>query len=352
MFLALVLGMAVLNIAITFIYLVTVKQVFAATQIETIDIVGTFAKIRCASGVELVIPPETRLVYSEHRVGTKRIVKVPESLNSVCEFGLLKYERPDNGISPVRVAPPFSRQKLSKTRRRVESSLEKKSVKNPKDLRWAGHQNEASKKVHRKTQKYAQIAVEMNYASKCSQEVVGVDGLGDWGRFVKAELSSGQYQELLSNKKAFRKVCPGFDFMNRNEKKNVWVFILMSMSHYESSCRPTVEAQGPNGTAKGLLQLHEGAENKYSHWDREGICKKGDSKKPKDSLQCTLAMLNGQLERFDSLFFEKSYWDVLRNVKDPSTHAAKIKLAIRKLPGCSYRSVASAGQAMRPLSGN
>lgn len=200
------------------------------------------------------------------------------------------------------------------------------------------------KRVSPKVKKIAQVAKQMQYSNRCKREFVNSEGLGDWGQFVRAELSSGQYPSLLTNHRAFQKVCPGFKMMNKDEKKNLWVFILMSMSHYESSCRPQVEAQGPHGIAKGLLQLHEGAENKYVHWDRHRICQKGDSQDPKQSLQCTLSMLNGQVKRFDSIFFQGSYWDVLRNVKQPETHASKIKKAIQMLPGCEMRNIASASK--------
>lgn len=285
----------------------------AALAVKTISIEDEYGKIHCPSGIDLHIPPGTSLELAEHTVGSKFIVKVPEELSSMCEYGLLKYTKANEIPS-------------SKKQRKVIRSKTAKHI---------------EKKPKAKVKLIAQVAKKMKYASKCKEEFVSMNGLGDWGQFVKTELSSGQYPELLKNNKPFRKVCPGFKFMNSEERKNLWVFILMSMSHYESSCRTQVEAQGPNGIAKGLLQLHEGAENKYAHWDRDRICRRGDSKHPKDSLQCTLSMLNGQVERFDSIFFNKSYWDVLRNVSNPTTHASKIKAAIQMLPGCSVRSVAS-----------
>jgi hypothetical protein len=229
----------------------------------------------------------------------------------------------------------------------------KKSVKKPASVSKSTKKKGKRKPVQvvipkSKAKKYAKVAQTMKYSERCREEFVSEDGLGEWGKFVKRELASGQFQNLLTNTKAFKNVCPGFRTMSRDERKNLWVFILMSMSHYESSCRPQVEAQGPHGIAKGLLQLHEGAENRYAHWDRDRICKKGDSQNPKESLQCTLSMLDGQVERFNSIFFEGSYWDVLRNVKRPSTHAAKIKTAIQMLPGCGSRAVASNGGSFGP----
>lgn len=198
----------------------------------------------------------------------------------------------------------------------------------------------ATVKSSKKMKKFVQIAKTFKFARKCKEEFANKKGLGEWGTFIKKELSTGRYPQLLKNNRAFQKICPGFKAMNMDERKNLWVLILMSMSHYESSCRPTVEAQGPHGTAKGLLQLHEGAEDKYSHWDRRRVCEKGDAAHPKESLQCTLSMLNGQVKQFNTVFYQGSYWDVLRNVNNPRTHASKIKKAIQMLPSCKNRSLA------------
>lgn len=185
------------------------------------------------------------------------------------------------------------------------------------------------------------VANHLNYSQRCKNEFISSDGLGEWGRFINRELSKKSYENLLTNNKAFKKFCPGFRNMNKQDKKNLWVFILMSMSHYESSCRYNAEAQGPNGIAKGLLQLHSGAENRYAMWDQNRICRRGDSKNPIESLQCALSMLDGQIEKHNSIFYEGSYWDVLRKSSEPETHASKIKKALEMIPGCGPKSIAS-----------
>lgn len=191
------------------------------------------------------------------------------------------------------------------------------------------------------------VATKMKYAERCKEEFINSEGLGPWGRYINNELSRKYYSSLLHNTKAFRGFCPGYRFMSTQERKSLLVFIVMSMSHYESSCRPKIEAQGPYGTARGLLQLHAGSENRYFHWDLDRICRRGDSKKPIESIQCTLSMLNGQVERYNSIFYEGSYWDVLRNANERDTHANKIKKAIRMVPGCEMRSVAGEKNANR-----
>lgn len=278
-----------------------IKVQAAIPKKDIIEIKSDFGKVICPSGVVLKVPIGTELEVSERKFGNKAIVKVPKKLSKKCDYGILKYAH------------------------------NKKAGVNPK----------VKKKNAKASVKYSVVADKMNYADNCTDEFIGADGVGDWGKYVKKELSSKSYKGMLKNSKTFKNVCPGYASMKLEEKKNLWVFVLMSMSHYESSCRPQIEAQGPNGIAKGLFQLHENAENKYSHWDLNRVCKKGGSKNPKESVQCTLSMLNGQIEKYDALFFEKSYWDVLRNVKDPVTHASKIKNAISMLKGCEVRTVAS-----------
>lgn len=268
---------------------------------DFVEIKSPFAKVICASGTELSLPLGLKLEISEHKFGDKPIVRIPKKINKKCNYGILTYSKNSKaGLSP-----------------------------------------KALKKNIKKSQKYSVVADKMNYADKCKDEFIGSDGLGSWGQYVRKELSSKNFKGLLRNSKAFENVCPGYVSMKLEERKKLWVFVLMSMSHYESSCRPQVEAQGPNGIAKGLFQLHENSENKYVHWDLKGLCKKGGSNNPKESLKCTLSMLNGQLEKHDSLFFEKSYWDVLRNVNVSATHASKIKNAISMVHGCEARYLAS-----------
>lgn len=290
-----------ISLMISLMTMNTITVQAAIPKNDVIEIKSDFGKVICPSGAVLSVPIGTELEVTERNFGIKAIVKVPKKLSKKCNYGILKYaQNKKAGVSP---------------------KLKKKTAK--------------------ASVKYSVVADKMNYSDTCTDEFIGDKGLGDWGKYVKKELSSKSYKGMLKNSKTFKNVCPGYASMKLEEKKNLWVFVLMSMSHYESSCRPQVEAQGPNGIAKGLFQLHENAENKYSHWDLNGVCKKGGSKNPKDSVRCTLSMLNGQIEKYDALFFEKSYWDVLRNVKDPVTHASKIKNAISMIKGCEARTVAS-----------
>lgn len=209
-----------------------------------------------------------------------------------------------------------------------------KTIKRTKKQISAKYRKKLKQKTVKTTHPFAQVAEFMGYAERCEKKFIGEEGFGIFGKFIKKELSLKYNRELLKNSKILAQVCPRYKLLNREAKKNLWVFILMAMSHYESSCRSQAEAQGPNGIAKGLLQLHEGSENKYVHWDNNRICQKGDSNNQKESIQCTLSMLNGQVHRFNSIFYDYSYWDVLRNSEEPGTHASKIRKAIKMLPDC------------------
>lgn len=255
----------------------------------------------------------------------------------------LELQEPEEPASPPEVLiveKPSSEKKTkeNKGKKRVAENSKRKS--GSKDSSKLAQKN--LKTVTRKLALAAEkVATKMKYSERCKDEFINANGLGKWGRYITKEISRKPYESLLTNNKAFRNFCPGFRYMSNEEKKNLWVFIVMSMSHYESSCRPNVEAQGPYGIAKGLFQLHAGSENQYFKWDQDRICRRGDSKKPIESIQCTLSMLSGQVERYNSLFYEGSYWDVLRKSSNPDTHAGKIKRAVKMIPGCEARSIAA-----------
>ncbi len=135
--------------------------------------------------------------------------------------------------------------------------------------------------------------------------------LGDSGRNI--------FDALKKNKELFPqlikggnlpKYCSKYPQMNTDQKAMVWVMVLTMMAHFESSCNMKAKAKGPNGTAKGYYQLHQGKEQNY---DELGLCQKNASNNDKLSAKCALSMLERQLDKEDgNLFSKKSYWDVLR----------------------------------------
>ncbi|WP_291516442.1 hypothetical protein [Bdellovibrio sp. ArHS] len=167
----------------------------------------------------------------------------------------------------------------------------------------------------------------MTFADKCDN-FVDEDGLGTWGQTIAQEMHKDRYEYLYQGTPDLVAVCPAFNSLNDNGKEMVWVMIINTMVHLESSCAKSVTAKGPNGTLKGLLQLHKGREQVYA----DG-CRRGDADSPAATFRCGLAMLDKQLETQESLFSRKSYWDVLRP-QARSQKFKKVQRAISKIAFC------------------
>ncbi len=104
--------------------------------------------------------------------------------------------------------------------------------------------------------------------------------------------------------------CPKYTTMKADQRAMVWVMLLTMVAHFESSCSMKAKAKGPNGTAKGFYQLHQGKEQNY---DDLQMCVRNASLSDKASGKCALSMIERQLTRENgNLFSKKSYWDVLR----------------------------------------
>lgn len=173
----------------------------------------------------------------------------------------------------------------------------------------------------------ATINSNMNFSRACSS-FVNTKGLGTWGEVVVSEMRAKNYQTLYDGTSDMREVCPGYNSLNSNSKELVWVMIVNAMAHLESSCNPSITAQGPNGQLIGLLQLHNGREQAYAP-----NCRKGDGKTGAGNIRCGLSMLDGQLRRDGLLFSRKSYWDVLRP-QARSQKYKKIRQAVASLGLC------------------
>lgn len=134
-------------------------------------------------------------------------------------------------------------------------------------------------------------------------------GFGPWGHAVIDSLKRGNGEALLSGTNDLRRACPNYDNLGVEERSYVWVNILATMAFKESSCDPTAEIPGirKGRYARGILQLHKDSEHVYA----EG-CNRGDSRSPVKTLRCGISMLNDQIEKSGRLFFEKTYWGVLR----------------------------------------
>lgn len=167
----------------------------------------------------------------------------------------------------------------------------------------------------------------MTFADRCDN-FIDSDGLGSWGRTIAEEMRKERYENLYHATPDLLSVCPAFNSLNDNGKEMVWVMIINTMVHLESSCTKSVTARGPNGTLKGLLQLHKGREQVYA----EG-CRRGDADSPATTFRCGLSMLDKQMATQDALFSRKSYWDVLRP-QARSQKYKKVKKAVSNLAFC------------------
>lgn len=180
------------------------------------------------------------------------------------------------------------------------------------------------------------INEKMKFAERCDS-FADDEGLGKWGTtivtFMQADRlqqdsSKRLYSELYEGSADLIALCPAFPKLNDNGKELVWVMIINAMVHLESSCKKAETAQGPNGSLKGLMQLHQGKENKYARG-----CRRGDANSPDTTFRCSLSMLNRQLANDESLFSRRSYWDVLRP-QARSQKYKKVKASIQKLSFC------------------
>ncbi len=186
----------------------------------------------------------------------------------------------------------------------------------------------------RAAKQFGELASRMNYAAGCGKKFASDSSFGPMGRVVKEALSKNSAKELLNHDISFGGACPGYIEMTGEQRKNLWVFVMMSMSHFESSCQQQVSNVGPYGTAAGLLQLHEESEHLYVNWDPDLNCDKGAARNAASNLKCALTMIGNQLFKGVPFFNDRSHWQVLRNVEKPGSQAYHIRYAISQIPDC------------------
>lgn len=158
--------------------------------------------------------------------------------------------------------------------------------------------------------------------------------LGKVGESVFKELTKNtdSYTALLEGG-TLKKHCRKYPTMDNNQRALVWVLVLTTMAHFESSCSDKAKAKGPNGIAYGYFQLHKGKENMYVQ-DKKS-CLKNSSGNAVLASRCTLDMLDRQMEKSSGeLFYSKSYWEVLRP-EGPADKAKHIAKAVSKSSLCN-----------------
>lgn len=159
---------------------------------------------------------------------------------------------------------------------------------------------------------------------------------GKVGEAIFKELTAkADLYSLLLEGGDVKRYCKKYSDMSKNQRALVWVLILTTMAHFESSCSEKASARGPNGTAYGYYQLHKSKEDQYLGG---GACTKNSSANAVSSSRCTLSMLEKQMERSNRILFSnKSYWEVLR----PNGPADKAKLIAKALTVSSLCNPAS-----------
>lgn len=170
------------------------------------------------------------------------------------------------------------------------------------------------------------IADKMGYAKKCDN-FVGEGKVNPWAKVLKSELSKKRYKKLLDNgSRDIVRYCPNYHNMKTEDKKSLYVLVMVGKAFFESSCDPKKKTQGPNGIAKGLVQLHAGHEDEYNPRD----CRIGDANNPKRSLICGLSLVHKQVIRNgQNLFSDASHFEVL--MPNPKSKAAKKVQAAKKI---------------------
>lgn len=145
------------------------------------------------------------------------------------------------------------------------------------------------------------------WGNSCS-EFVHNGEIGQYGEMVRKELTkSNQFLNIKRGDSDLVSLCPKYSEMNDSSKANVFLLILSSMAFEESSCNNSKSARGPNGTAKGLFQLHLGKEARYAP-----ECSNYDSRTVEGSITCALGIINKQMAEGPLFRQESNYWDVLR----------------------------------------
>ena len=173
------------------------------------------------------------------------------------------------------------------------------------------------------------------WSPKCLKFIDEDGNLGVWGRTIYQKLSRADFARLLDevHVKDLGSVCPAYKTFSKEDldaRKKLWVRLMASMAMSESGCRSGIEAQGPNGTLVGLLQLHKGKEHTY------GKCPVTNSYVGTQNLSCGLNMLREQVDKHNALFvyFGQTYWDVLiRN----RARAPIVKARVKALNSCKLK---------------
>jgi hypothetical protein len=126
---------------------------------------------------------------------------------------------------------------------------------------------------------------------------------------------------LMDGANDMKRVCPQWEKLSEDDRKDFYVALVTSMALAESSCNNGAQNRGaPNGTA-------------YGYWQStKRLSAVGGAK-------WVMGQLENQIEQSGLLFWANSkfnYWAVL----NPNIHAGKVKKLLKKIPACVVRKIA------------
>ncbi len=148
----------------------------------------------------------------------------------------------------------------------------------------------------------------------------------EWIESIKKDIQDNDLDELLTRKLDSKEViklkCSNYDSLKEEDRKKFWVIFMTGIAAAECNYNPKCFYAEP-GThdSYGLLQID--APNSRAHGcvkrdgstpkgGKEGRDNGGDMYDPEVNLRCGMYIVRNQLRRSGKLFYEKSYWAVLR----------------------------------------
>lgn len=167
------------------------------------------------------------------------------------------------------------------------------------------------------------------------------DGV-EWSKHVYQALDALGPDLLRGQVNDVEDFCPGYGSLSLADRKNFWVYLMSSMTEFESGHRPEtsyrenfVDSRGQNVISRGLLQLSIESANAYGC----GFQKPEDLHDPKRNLSCGIRILNRWVKNDRRLAGKLEnkwqggarYWSVLRFTNQP---LAKIQGYTRSIDIC------------------
>lgn len=173
----------------------------------------------------------------------------------------------------------------------------------------------------------ATLELPEEWGRECSEYARPDGRIEGLGAVIFATISPQSHPHLFRGTGDLNRLCPGYSGWSDTTKKRLWVWTIASAAFGESTCNQNVrESRGPNGTLKGIYQLHKGAEGRYST-----RCRNGDGSSSTRGTICKLAMMDEQLRDSGRLFQGRTHFDVFRNNSGPGYNNC---LRLKQFPGC------------------